>query len=107
MRLYSIKKKSNNLIYNVYAWVLQEKYYIDNNEIIKDSSSLILYVFIVEKIDDKFNVIDFKIPKDGTYYEDDMKNIFPNRGKSKMKRVDIDGTIDRLQLKIQEQLSRY
>ena len=106
-RIYSIEEKNNNLIYNVYAWVLQEKYYIDNNEIIKDSSSLIPYMFIVEKTDNKFSIIDLKIPRDGTYYEYDMKKIFPTKVKKEMERIDMDGTIDRLQLKIQEQLKLY
>ena len=58
MKIYLIEEKDNYSIYNIYTWVLQEKYYLENNEIKQDSGSSIPYMFIVEKKDDKYAVKD-------------------------------------------------
>ena len=104
MRMYLIEEKDK--IYNIYAWVLEEKYYLENNEIKQSSSSSIPYKFVVKNIDDKFIIADSRIPRDGSY-SIDMKNIFPNSVREDMNNVHTDGTIERLQLEIKQQTKLY
>lgn len=107
IRTYLIKEKNNHKLYNVYAWVLEEKYYLENNEIKQDSSSSIPYMFVVEHTNDEYKIADSRIPRDGTYYADDMKNIFPRSVRNDMNEVYNDGTIEKLEKDIQKQLNLY
>ena len=107
IRTYLIKEKNNHKLYNVYAWVLEEKYYLENNEIKQDSSSSIPYMFVVEHTNDEYKVIDSRIPRDGTYYAEDIKNIFPISVRNDIDEVYNDGTIEKLEKDIQKQLDLY
>ena len=107
IRTYLIKENNKHKHYNVYAWVLEEKYYLKNNEIKQDSSSSIPYMFVVEHTNDEYKVTDSRIPRDGTYYAEDMKNIFPRSVRNDMDEVYNDGTIEKLEKDIQKQLSLY
>lgn len=107
MRVYLIEEKERDKHYNIYAWVLEEKYYLENDEIEQDSGSSIPYKFVVKNIDGKFFVTDSRIPRDGSYYSVDMKNIFPSSVRNDMDNVHTDGTIDRLQLDIEQQTKLY
>lgn len=107
IRTYLIKEKNNHKLYNVYAWVLEEKYYLENNEIKQDSSSSIPYMFVVEHTNDEYKIADSRIPRDGTYYADDMKNIFPRSVRNDMNEVYNGGTIEKLEKDIQKQLNLY
>ena len=105
IKIYLIEETQN--LYFVYAWVLKEKYYIENNEIKQDSGSSIPHKFTVKKINDEFIVLDSKIPRDGSYYKIDMKQIFPYSVRKDMDKVHQDGTIERLSLDIKEQINLY
>lgn len=107
MRVYLIEEKEKDKHYNIYAWVLEENYYLENDEIKQSSSSSIPYKFVVKKIDGKFSVVALRKPRDGNYYSIDMKNIFPNSVRNDMNNVYNDGTIERLQLKIEQQTKLY
>lgn len=107
MRIYLIEEKEKDKHYNIYAWVLDEKYYLENDEIKQDSSSSIPYKFIVKSIDGKFCVTDSRIPRDGSDYSVDMKNIFPRSVRNDMDKVHTDGTIEKLIMDIQKQLNLY
>jgi len=107
MRVYLIEEEKRESLYNIYAWVLEEKYYLEYNEIKKDSGSSIPYKFIVANIDGKFTVTDSIIPGDGSYYADDMKNIFPWSVRVDMEGVYTDGTIEELHADIQKQINEY
>ncbi|NMA17058.1 MAG: hypothetical protein GX935_07440 [Erysipelotrichia bacterium] len=105
IRIYLIEEKDDGSFY-VYAWVLQEKYYLENNEIIMDSDSSQPYRFVLEKVDDQFVVIDIRTPR-LDYYEEDMKDLFPRTVRKKMERIHNDGTIEKLNLDIKKQLKLY
>lgn len=107
MRVFLLEEIEKDKKYNLYAWVLEGKYYLENGEIKQDSGSSIPHKFVVEKIDGVFKVIDYKIPRDGSYYVNDMKTIFPREVKRSMDDVHSDGTIKRLQLDIDEQTKLY
>ncbi len=105
MKTYLIEDKENKVY--IYAWILQEKYYNENNEIIEDSGSSIPHKFEIAKENGDFVVTDYEIPRDGEYYERDMKNIFPKSVRDDMDKSQIDGTIEKLEIEIQEQVSLY
>lgn len=107
IRTYLIEEIKEDKLYNVYAWILEEKYYLENNEIKQDSGSSIPYKFIIEQNGDEFKVIDSMIPRDGSYYAIDMKNIFPKSVRNDMEKVHIDGTIKRLSIEVLEQVKLY
>ena len=106
IRTYLIEEKNKHKLYNVYSWVLEEKYYLENNEIKQDSSSSIPYMFVVEQTNDKYKVTDSRIPRDKVYTED-MKNIFPRSVRKDMDEIHNDGTIERLKMDIEKQLNLY
>ncbi len=107
IRPYLTEEKNNYKLYNVYAWVLEETYYLENNEIKQDSGSSIPYKFVVEHINDEYKVTDSRIPRDGSYYAEDMKNIFPRSVRNDMDEVHNDGTIEKLEMDIQKQVNLY
>ena len=106
-RTYLLEEKDRDKEYNIYAWVVEQKYYLENDEIKKDSSSSIPYKFVVEYVNDEYAVTDSRIPRDGSLYAEDMKNIFPRSVKNDMDKVEIDGTIERLNLEIEQQVNLY
>lgn len=106
IKTYLIEEKNKHKLYNVYAWVLEEKYYLENNKIKQDSSSSIPYMFVVEQTNDKYKVTDSRIPRDKVYTED-MKNIFPRSVRKDMDEIHNDGTIKKLKMDIEKQLNLY
>lgn len=102
-----IEEKNNYTLFNIYAWVLEERYYLGNNEIIQDGSSSIPYKFVVELIDDTFIVTDSRIPRDGSYYADDIRNIFPKDVRNKLEKIHQDGTVDKLILENKQKVDLY
>ena len=107
MRVYLIEEKDRNIKYDVYAWVVSEKYYLENGEIKEDSGYSIPYKFTVEKNDGSFMVTDLIIPRDGSLYSVDMKEIFPYSVRNDMNNVHTDGTVERLRLEIEAQTKLY
>ena len=107
MRIFLIDEKEKDNLYYVYAWVLEECFYVENDEIMNESGSSIPYKFVVEKINDKFEVIDSRIPRDGSYYPKDIKNIFPRSVRNEIEKVHQDGTIERLSLQNQQKAEFY
>ena len=107
MRIYLLEEEKRDLLYYVYAWVLDGKYYLENDELKQDSDSSIPYKFKVEKINGEFLVTDSRIPRDGSYYRDDMKNIFPRSVINDMDKIQTDGTIERLIIEVEEQAKLY
>ena len=93
--------------YNVYTQVLIGNYYLENNEIKNDSIYSIPCKFTIENISDEFVVTNSQTPRDGSYYLVDMKNIFPSSVRENIENASTDGTIEKLQLEINEQVKLY
>ena len=106
-RTYLIEETEKESKYNVYAWVVCQKHYLENSDIKIDSGYSMPHKFVLEKQSDTFIVTESRIPRDGTYYAEDMKNIFPKSVINDMDNVYSDGTIDRLEMQIDEQLKLY
>ncbi len=106
MRTYLIKENRIDHYY-LYSWVVEESYYKENDKIIKDTSSSIPYKFELIKNENEFEVKDYTIPRDGSYYEKDMKNIFPHSVLKDMNKVHEDGTVEKLLAEIQNDIELY
>lgn len=107
MKVFLLEEIKRDEHYNVYAWVLNEKYYLEDGELKEDSGSSIPCKFVVKNIDGKFEVTDSESPRDGSYYSDDMKKIFPSSVRNDMNDVHTDGTIEKLHSDIEEQATAY
>ena len=79
----------------------------EDGKMINESGSSIPYKFVVEKINDEFEVIDSRIPRDGSYYPKDIKNIFPRNVRKQIEDVHQDGTVKRLSLENQQKAEFY
>ncbi|MDI9539944.1 MAG: hypothetical protein QM204_00505 [Bacillota bacterium] len=106
IRIYSYETKKEGVFY-VYAWALERRYYLENDEIIKESETSFPYMFVVKEMDGVLVIVEAKVPRDGDYYKDDMKNLFPRIIRKKMEKVYDDGTIEKLALEIQQQIKMY
>lgn len=107
VRTFLLEEREAERLYYVYAWVVEGRYYLENDEVKQDSGSSIPYVFVVEKIDDEHIVTDSRIPRDGSYYAKDMKNMFPYEVRKDMEQIQIDGTIERMILEVEEKANLY
>ncbi len=91
----------------VYAWVLQEQCYPSNDCVMNYGSFSIPYKFTLIKYNDEYIITDSRYPSDGSYYSEDMNNLFPKSVINAMRNVHRDGTIKRLQIQIEEQVKLY
>lgn len=107
MRVFLIDEKKENNLFYVYAWVLEECFYYEDGKVINNSGSSIPYKFVVKKVNDKFEVSDSRIPRDGSYYSKDIKNIFPRSVRRQIEDVHQDGTVKRLSLENQQKAEFY
>lgn len=82
-------------------------YYEEDGKVIQDSGSSIPYKFVVELINDEFVITDSRIPRDGSYYADDIKNIFPKDVRDKLDKIHHDSTVDSLLLDNKEKVELY
>ena len=65
------------------------------------------YKFEVEKVNDEYVVIDSRYPRDGSYYAEDMKNMFDKYVRSDMEKIQTDGTIAMLEMEVEEPAKLY
>lgn len=107
MRVYLLEEKERDSLYYISAWVMDGKYYLENDELKKDSGSSMPYKFKVEKANENFVVTDSRYPRDGSYYDEDMKNMFDKYVRSDMEKIHTDGTIDMLEMEVEEQAKLY
>lgn len=105
--IFEIEERNNFTLFNVYAWVLEETYYESDNQIVQNNGSSTPYKFVVELIDDEFVITDSRIPRDGSYYADDMKNIFPSHARRDIEQVHENGVEEKLKLEIQRKVELY
>lgn len=107
MRIYLTEEKERNGHYEIYAWVLKQKYYEEKGEIKKDSGTSSPFKLTVKSIDGKFTVTDSEAPRDGSYYPADMKTIFPLSVRNDMDKAHTDGIVEELHSDIERQVRLY
>lgn len=105
LKIYLIEETDSQ--YNVYAWVLEEMCYMDKNDVMNYGSFSMPFKFTLEKEEEVFVVVDSRYPRDGAYYSEDMKKLFPHSVRNQMKQIHKDGTFERLELQINEQVKLF
>jgi transcriptional regulator with XRE-family HTH domain len=108
-RVYLLEEFEKDALYNVYAWVLEEQCYLDGENIKSYGGYSMPFKFTVKnnQADNGFYVSDSRYPRDGSYYADDMKNLFSRYVRNEMENIHNDGTFERLQMEINEQTKLY
>ncbi len=91
----------------VYTLIYTASYYKENEVVKKDSASVIPYKFELISKDGNFDVTNYIIPRDGSYYKNDMKKIFPINVLWSINRATTDGTYEKLALEIEEDKDLY
>lgn len=79
-----------------YMWILEEEYYVENGKLQTGSGSSMPYKFTFENN----QVIDYEIPKDGSYYVSSIKKMFPRGVASKILYFNMDNS--KLDTKVKE-----
>lgn len=106
MEIFLIEEKTEKNL-NVYAWILEESYYKQGEELLVSTGSSIPYKFEISKEDNNYEVSNYRIPRDGSYYTEDMKDMFPTDVYNKISKVHSDGTIEELKDNIKKQVNEY
>ncbi len=106
--IYLIEETLSKAEYRVYAWVLGQSYYLDENGAVQSGSGYSCpYMIIVSRTNDNYYVSSCETPRDGSYYPKDMKRLFPTYVRYQMNAVYDDGTYDRISLEIEERVNEY
>lgn len=94
---FGISQKDNKKY--AYMWVLEEGYYVENGKIQSSEGSSMPYKITFEDN----NVVDYEIPKDGSYYASSIRDMFPDDIENKILNYNIDDT--NLKNKVKEHYS--
>ena len=94
---FGIEEKDNKKI--AYMWILEESYYVENNELQISEGSSMAYKFIFENNE----VVDYETPEDGSYYTSSIKKMFPDNIENKVMSFGMDDT--KLKEKVKEHYS--
>lgn len=92
---FGIEEKGNKKI--AYMWILEEEYYMENNEIESGEGSSMPYKFVFENNE----VISYQVPSDGSEYGPSIKRIFPKSIERNVMRFQIDSS------KLREEVEEY
>jgi len=105
-RIYLISKEEN--VYYTYAWVYTASYSKKTDgELLEGNVFSAPYRFILAYRDGEFVVDKAESPRDGDQYAEDMESLFPEKVLAGMNKVHSDGTIEELQLSIQQQVADF
>lgn len=107
-KIYLIDESRKKEEYSVYAWILCNSYYQDEDGQIKEGGGFSApYKFIVKRNEEIYSVCNAICPRDGSYYPKDMKRLFPYYVRLEMDEVHHDGTYERIKLEIDERVKEY
>ena len=61
----------------LYMWVLYEEFSFDGTDLHEESGAHTFTSLTVKKEDGQYKLVDYKVPRDGSYYDDDIKEMVP------------------------------
>ncbi len=99
--------KNYDNYYYAYSWVQETSYYKENGELKKDGGSSIPHKILLGKKGDTYTALKHEIPRDGTYYPEDMKKLFPSKIRTKINNAPVDGTVEKLIKEIETKAEEY
>lgn len=94
---FGIEEKGNQKY--AYMWILEESYYVKNEELIFSEGSSMAYKFTFENNE----VVEYEIPKDGSYYIESIKDMFPDSIENKILNYNMDDS--KLKAEVEEHYS--
>ena len=92
---FGIEEKDNKKI--AYMWILEESYYVEDNELQSGEGSSMAYKFTFKNNE----VIDYQVPEDGIYYASSIKDMFPDNIEDEVISFGMDDT------KLKEQVKEH
>ncbi len=104
----TFKTEGKEKDYYAYTWVLLESFGIKDGEISVVSGYSIPHRFTVSRTENgEYEVIGSEIPRDGSYYESSLKELFPRDVLREMNEFEQNGSIHRMKMRIDEQRDRW
>ena len=104
-KIYLISKSED--IYTAYAWIYAASYVKKSGgELLEGNGFSVPYVFTISSDGVEFTVDKAEFPSDGTYAED-LENLFPPKVLNNINKAQTDGTIESLQMDIQNQIAEF
>ena len=82
--------------YYAYSWIVDSNFVKKNNIVEEESGSSIPTKVLLGKKGDTYTVLKTEIPRDGSYYSEDLKKLFPFKIRNKMNNAQVDGTVSKL-----------
>lgn len=74
---YTILGQQEGRVMRMYIWALCQEYYLDNGRLGEGSTISLPVALDIQKSGANYKITDYKVPRDGTYYTDDLYRIFP------------------------------
>ena len=93
--IFSTEEKSSGNYY-IYAWVIESTYAFDAGVLSEQSGSSYPCRFELLSENNAFKIVNVNIPRDGSYYGEDIKELFPKYLREKIYNVYDDGTVNKL-----------
>ena len=93
--IFSTEEKSSGNYY-IYAWVIESTYAFDAGALSEQSGSSYPCRFELLSENNAFKIVNVNIPRDGSYYGEDIKELFPKYLREKIYNVYDDGTVNKL-----------
>lgn len=93
--IFSTEEKSSGNYY-IYAWVIESTYAFDAGALSEQSGSSYPCRFELLSENNAFKIVNVNIPRDGSYYGEDIKELFPKYLREKIYDVYDDGTVNKL-----------
>ena len=112
LKTYLIEESTDGVynFYNAYVWVYSEQCYLENNDVMNYSSFSVPYKFTLKEdksyLPNEYIIEKAEFPRDA-HYSEDMKTLFPKSVQRDMDLFHIDGSVDKLQNEINEQIKLY
>lgn len=95
IKVFSAEEKQGGDYY-VYTWVVESVYSYKDSVLTEESGSSYPCRFELIKGNDGFSVVDASVPRDGSFYVEDIKKLFPGCVVKMIETVEEDGTVSRL-----------
>ena len=104
--IFSTEEKSSGNYY-IYAWVIESTYAFDAGALSEQSGSSYPCRFELLSENNAFKIVNVNIPRDGSYYGEDIKELFPKYLREKIYNVYDDGTVNKLRDNILNEAKDY
>ena len=104
----TFKTEGKEKDYYAYTWVFLERFGFKDGEAAIVSGYSIPHRFTLARTENgDYEVVSSEIPRDGSYYEESMKELFPRDVLKEMNEFENNGSIQRMKMRVDEQRDRW